>query len=246
MAMTQESDRPVKPRIGRDFAELAARYDLADGAAHQLQSLAELLCGDRLAPTALREPRAVLEDHLTDSLVALELECVRTARSAVDIGSGAGLPGIPLAIALPQCSFVLLESSSRKHSFLTRAVEAASVTNAEAAHARAESWEGGLRRFDLAVVRAVGRLDVALEYAAPLLRVGGWAVIWRGQRDHQAEAEAEIAAKALHLRPEQIVQVTPYERVRHRYLHLALKVMETPQGFPRRPGVASKRPLGVR
>src|SRR5579884_59881 len=99
--------------IRRGVAELAARYDLPDGAAGQLQTLARLLADPR-APSALRDPRRILEDHLADSLVALELGCVQQATAAVDIGSGAGLPGLPLAIALPSCSFVLLESSVRK------------------------------------------------------------------------------------------------------------------------------------
>lgn len=155
------------------------------------------------------------------------------------------MPGLPLAIALPECSFVLLESAARKCSFLVRAIETCSLTNAEVAHARAELWDPGPRRFDLAVVRAVGRLDVVLEYAAPLLIVGGWLVAWRGQRDSKAEIEAERAAKILGLRLEEIRQVTPYEGVRHRHLHLLSKVRATPEEFPRRPGLASKRPLGI-
>jgi len=229
--------------IRRGVAELAARYDLPDGAAGQLQTLARLLADPR-APSALRDPRRILEDHLADSLVALELGCVQQATAAVDIGSGAGLPGLPLAIALPSCSFVLLESSLRKCSFLRQAVEVCSAANVKVVHHRAEEWEDGLGRLDLALVRAVGRLDVVLEYAAPLLRVGGSVVVWRGQRDPEAEVQAEIAADLLGFQVDLPEPVAPYAGVRHRHLHLFSKVRDTPPEFPRRPGQAAKRPLG--
>jgi 16S rRNA (guanine527-N7)-methyltransferase len=236
--------RVPEPPVGAGIARLADRYGLPDGAAHRLNALARLLLEDPLAPSAVRDPEGVLDDHLADSLVALELECVRTARTAVDIGSGAGLPGLPLAIALPESSFVLLESAARKCAFLTRAVDACSVANVDVAQARAEQWEAGLARFDLALVRAVGRLDVVLEYAAPLLKVSGRAVAWRGAREPEAEVEAEKAASLLGLQPESVDQVVPYPGARNRYLHLFSKVRPTPDRFPRRAGMAAKRPLG--
>lgn len=232
--------------IGAGVAALATRYGLPGGAAGQLEAFAELLSSDPTAPTGVRDPQAVLNDHLADSLVALELQCVRIAKSAVDIGTGAGLPGIPLAIAKPDCSFVLMESVTRKCSFLARVAEASSVANVKVACARAEEPYPGFGGSDLALVRAVGRLDVVLEYGAPLLRLGGWLVAWRGRRDPMAEVEAEIAADILGLQPEDVRPAKPYEGSRHRYLHLFSKVRETPSRFPRPPGRASKRPLGVR
>lgn len=234
---------PESP-LGAGIARLADRYGLTAAAAHQLSALARLLSDDPVAPTAVRDPQGVLDDHLADSLVALELECVRIARAAVDIGSGAGLPGLPLAIALPESSFVLLEGAARKCAFLTRAIDACSLANVEVVHGRAEEWEAGQARFDLALVRAVGRLDVVLEYAAPLLTVSGWLVAWRGHREPEAEVEAERAASILGLQPESVRQVAPYPGVRARHLHLFSKVRQTPDRFPRRPGMAAKRPLG--
>ena len=237
------ADSPA-PSVGSGIAALAARYGLQAPAGRQLETFAGLLAADPLAPTAVRDTRRILEDHLADSLVALELECVRSAAAVVDMGSGAGLPGLPLAVALPQCFFVLLESSARKCSFLDRAIDACGLANAEAIQARAEAWEAGLDRFDVAVVRAVSRLDVVLEYAAPLLKVGAWVVAWRGRRNPEAEVEAEKAAAILGLRAGGVRQVAPYRGAEHRHLHLFSKVMDTPAGYPRRPGVASKRPLG--
>lgn len=188
----------------------------------------------------------MLEDHLADALVALELAPVREARRIADLGSGAGVPGLPLAIALPAASVTLVDSASRKCAFLERAIAACDVENARAVHARAEAWPQGIEAFDLVTARALGPLEVVVEYAGPLLSLGGTLVVWRGQRDAEAESAAARAAAELGMEPGQIAQVKPYAGAESRHLHLMSKVTETPRGFPRRPGVAAKRPLGRR
>lgn len=243
------SGRDVAGRTGSfDVAAaigaLAERYGLAGEAGSQLRELHRLLVEDPLAPTAVRDPRQVLDDHLADSLVALELEVVGTARRIADLGSGAGVPGLPLAIALRDAEVALVESAARKCAFLERAVERCGVTNARVVHARAETWPEGIAAFDLATARALAALDVVVEYAAPLLVIGGTLVAWRGRRDLEAEEVAARAAAAVGLEPAEIVFVKPYATAQSRHLHLMSKVMETPSGFPRRPGMALKRPLG--
>jgi 16S rRNA (guanine527-N7)-methyltransferase len=204
-----------------------------------------LLVGDPTAPTAVRDPIRALDDHLADALVALDLKEVRGARAVADLGSGAGVPGLPLAIALPTAQFSLVESSSRKCAFLHRARDACAVANARVVHARAESWSEGLRQCDLVTARALAPLPVVVEYAAPLLRIGGSLVVWRGRRDPEAEAAGARAATELGLDVREPESVDPYPGAEHRYLHLMLKANETPAGFPRRDGVARKRPLGA-
>jgi 16S rRNA (guanine527-N7)-methyltransferase len=140
---------------------------------------------------------------------------------------------------------VALESAARKSRFITRAVAACSLSNVEVVNRRAEFWVEGLARFDLVLARAVAALDVVLEYAAPLLVVGGSLVAWRGGRDLDAEAAAERAAAALGMRVGDPLTVRPYPAVRERHLHLFSKMRETPEEFPRRPGAAAKRPLGT-
>jgi 16S rRNA (guanine527-N7)-methyltransferase len=224
--------------------DLSARYELRYGAAEKLLALLELVVSDRLAPTSVRDPSRALDDHLADSLVALELAETRDASTIADLGAGAGLPGLPLAIALPGAQVALVESSSRKCLFIGRAIDACGATNARAVHARAEAWTEGLRSFDLVTARALASLDVVAEYAAPLLRVGGTAVVWRGRRDQDAETAAAKAAAKLGLEVREPRSVKPYQAAAHRHLHLMLKVSETPEGFPRRPGMARKHPLG--
>jgi 16S rRNA (guanine527-N7)-methyltransferase len=211
----------------------------------RLRLLLECLLVDPLAPTSIRRPEAIVDNHLADSLVALELEAVRQARLALDLGSGPGMPGLPLAVALPEASFVLLESSVRKCAFLERTAAACEIANVEVVHSRAESYEVGRDRHDLVTARAVARLDVTAEYAAPLLQLGGTLVAWGGRRSSDAEAAAERAANALGLAGAGVRRVEPFPRAHSRYLHLMSKVRQTPSRFPRRPGVAAKRPLGL-
>ena len=206
--------------------------------------LYDVLVDDPLAPTAVRDPVKVIDDHLADSLVALELPEARAARDIADLGSGAGVPGLPLAIALPQASVVLVESASRKCAFLERTIAACELTNARVVHTRVESWSEGLAAFDLVTARALAPLEVVVEYAAPLLAVGGTLVAWRGRRDPDAEQAAARAAAEVGLEPGEITRMQPYRGAEARYLHLMSKVTETPSGFPRRPGMARKRPLG--
>jgi 16S rRNA (guanine527-N7)-methyltransferase len=229
---------------GAALAALTERYELVDGTAAKLRILLDLLLGDPLAPTAIRDEAKAINDHLADSLVALDLEAVRSAREAVDIGSGAGIPGLVLAIALPESSFVLLESAARKCAFLRRAVAECGISNAAVVCARAEAWAEGIARHDLVTARAVAPLGAVVEYAAPLLHVGGTLVAWRGRRDREAEEAATRAGRTLGLGPPEIRPVHPYDGVQHRNLYLMSKVMDTPRGFPRRPGLALKRPLG--
>ncbi len=228
---------------GRRLAALAARLGLEQDAVRQLATFLEMLVGDPLAPTAVRDPAKVIDDHLADSLVALALEQVASARRIADIGSGAGLPALPLAIGLPQAEVEAIDSSARKTAFITRAIERCEILNACAVTVRAEDWREGLGRFDLVTARALAPLGVLAEYAAPLLRLGGALVAWRGRRDPAGEDAARAAAALLGLEVGEVRAARPYAGAEHRHLHVLVKVDETPSRFPRRAGMARKRPL---
>jgi 16S rRNA (guanine527-N7)-methyltransferase len=218
--------------------------ELPAAAEAQLERLLGLLVADPTAPTSLRTPERVRKDHLADSLVALELEAVRTARTIADVGSGPGLPGLALAIALPNAEVRLIESSLRKCRFLERAIGVCQVQNAAVVHARVEEYSEGLGCFELVTARAVAPLAVIAEYAAPLLKLGGAAVVWSGRRDRDAEAALGRAAAILGLELDPPLTVKPYAGAEHRHLRVMRKVAATPDRFPRRPGIARKRPLG--
>jgi 16S rRNA (guanine527-N7)-methyltransferase len=238
------TDRP-RGSIAAQVEALAARHSLPTRAVERLEALLCLLAEDPFAPTTIHDPWRVVDDHLADSLVVLEVLQVRRASRIVDLGSGAGLPGLPLAIALPEASFVLLDSSARRCAFLERAVATLGLGNVEVVHSRAESYDTGLRSFQLATVRALASLDVVVEYAAPLLRVGGRLIAWRGRLDRDDDLAAQRAAQVLGMNLEETVPVKPYPAASNRHLTLMSKVSETPPRFPRRPGKASKHPLGA-
>lgn len=224
---------------------LMARFGLPPAAAGPLARLAELLADDPLAPTSVRDRGEVIDVHLADSLSALALAPVQAARELVDIGAGAGLPGLPLAIALPHASVTLLDSTARKCEFIARTADAIGAGNVSVVTARAEAWPAGAERADVVTARAVAPLDVVAEYAAPLLRLGGVLVVWRGRRDPQAEAAADRAADLLGLVPTPPIPTQPFPSAAHHHLHMFCKLAPTPSTYPRRTGVARKRPLGA-
>lgn len=225
------------------LAELVARWSLGEIQRRQLASLLELLERDQHAPTAV-QGAAALDVHVADSLTALALEPVRSARTISDIGTGAGFPGLVLAIALPEASVALVESVARKCGFLERAVDAAAIENASVVNARAEEWGAGAGVNDLVTARAVAPLDVLCEYAAPLLASGGILVAWKGEVDAGEARAAAGACSLLGLRSEGAVRSEPYAGSVAHSLYLYRKIAPTPSRFPRRAGMARKRPLG--
>lgn len=212
----------------------------------QISALLEALAGAPAAPTKVTEPAAALDRHVADSLSGLAVHALANARVVADVGSGAGFPGLPLAIALPEAHLDLIEATRRKCEVIERLAAAAGLGNARAVPERAETWAGGAGEQAYAAVtaRAVAPLAVLVEYAAPLLEVGGTFVAWKGARDPEEETHGAEAARLLGLRPAGVVAARPFAGVRTRHLHVFVKEDHTPAGFPRRPGMASKRPLG--
>jgi 16S rRNA (guanine527-N7)-methyltransferase len=224
--------------------ELAERYGLAPGATAALHAVLDRQEHDEHASTTVRAAAEAVDRHVADSLVALDVPEVRAARHLADLGAGAGWPGIALAAALPDCRVTLVESASRRCRYLARAVEAAGLANVEVVHARAEEWRDGLGTQDVVTARALAALPVVLEYAAPLLRDGGLVLAWKGRLPAEEHAAAERAAAELGLSAPDVRPVDPYAGAGAATLVLARKIAPTPDRFPRRPGMALKRPLG--
>jgi 16S rRNA (guanine527-N7)-methyltransferase len=233
----------MSTRTRKRLAQLAERFELPAATAPALDALLELLAGDPTAPTTITDPATAVDAHVADALVALELEQVRAARRLADIGSGAGFPGLVLAAALPEAEVSLVESSSKKCAYLRRAADAMGLENVEAVPLRAEEWTEGLGRCDVVTARAVAPLNVLVEYAAPLLVDGGALVAWKGRRDGAEEVDGAAAATATGLASAAVRPVRPWNDAQNLHLHVYLKVGATPNRYPRRPGMASKRPL---
>jgi 16S rRNA (guanine527-N7)-methyltransferase len=150
------------------------------------------------------------------------------SRAVVDVGSGGGSPGLPLAVALPELEFVLLEANRRKCAFLERF--AAELPNVQVVQGRAE--EQPLETFGAALAKALAKPPVAIELCLPLVGVGGMTVLWIGSNAERAPLASVASRLGATLEEEQVPG-----------LLVVRKLEPTPPGFPRRPGMAKKRPL---
>ncbi len=211
-----------------------------------LQTVLELLGSERASVSSITEPDRAWKVHVVDSLTGLEVEALREANRIADIGSGAGFPGLVLAVALPQAEVDLIESVGRKCEFMARAIDAAGISNAHVLNVRSEEHASSDAResYDVVIARAVGRLSTLAELASPLLQDGGVLVAWKGKRDPDEESQLDRASEQLAMHPEQILDVGDRAGSRHRHLHVLRKLGPTPPDLPRRPGIAKKRPRG--
>lgn len=191
----------------------------------------------------------ILEDHVLDSLSCLLVRGFETASSLVDVGTGGGFPGIPLAVARPSLSASLIESVAKKVSFLEYAVADLDLQNVSLLKERAEQVAVSTAHrgsYDLATTRAVSSLAVVAEYCVPLVRVGGRVIAMKGRLTDEELEEGRRAAKALGGGIADVVQV-PWRaevRMNQRCLVVIEKERETPKQYPRRPGTPQKYPLG--
>lgn len=224
--------------------------DLTQDELERLMDYARLLASyDRANVIGTRDPRRIVLDHILDSLSCSLVGSVIDARRLADVGSGGGLPGIPLKIVIPHLSLTLVESTTKKCQFLRHAVEVLSLEDVAVENARVEvlardpGHRGG---YDVTTVRAVARLAVVAEYCVPLLRVGGKAVAMKARLEDEELSEGERAVGMLGARITDRVRVPLIPEVgdKERRLVVIEKVRETGKGYPRKPGVATKRPLG--
>lgn len=233
------------PQSSNRVLDLQKRYLLPDECIFKLKKLLEHLQADRYASTSVKKGELAVDTHVADSLAALKVDELRNASTVIDIGSGAGFPGLPLAIAIPEARFELLEASERKLGFARRFLEALKLENVELIAERAELWAAsdGACRYQAALTRAVSKLPTVLEYAAPLLVEGGIFIVWKGKRSTEEEIQAVRAAEMLGMELERVLSVEPSPGSRNRHLHLYRKVRKTPDRYPRRAGMAKKKPL---
>lgn len=243
-AMTGPKRRDLQ-RLERGAASLGIR--LSARQIERLRRYAELLSEwnghTRLVADAT--PSVVIGQHLVDSLSCVKAGCIQGSTSLVDLGSGAGLPGMPLAVAL-DAAVTLVESVAKKAAFLRAACKELGLSQVEVVVGRAEDLgRGELReQFDCAVARAVGSLPVLLEYAMPLVRKGGWVIAQKGSPSpaELRDGEAALAMLGGGVMRRVELSLEPWVTGR-RCLVVCQKAGATPSRFPRKPGVARKKPL---
>jgi 16S rRNA (guanine527-N7)-methyltransferase len=196
--------------------------------------------------TAIREPEQVRVKHFLDSLSACLVMHGSQLDRVIDVGTGAGFPGLPLKILYPQMQLTLVESIGKKTAFCEHIVAKLGLERVEVIQMRAEELGRlGIHRewYDWAVARAVATLPVLLEYLLPLVRVNGRVLAMKGESGPAEAQTAENATQILggHLR--QVQQLTLPGVVEERYLIVIDKVAATPEKYPRRVGIPAKRPL---
>ncbi len=179
--------------IERRLTGLCATYGIAGSAAAALRILLDALA-DEHAPTTVRDPAAGIDVHVADSLVALPLGVFEGELRVADVGAGAGVPGLVLAAARPALRVVLVESVARKGDFIAATAERMGLRNVEVVRLRAEEWRDGHAICDVVTARALAPLPVLVEYAAPLLRLGGTLLAWKGAVTPEEAADGAAAA----------------------------------------------------
>lgn len=218
----------------------------------QFQLLYEtILAGNQqLNLTRITQPLDFLEKHLWDSLRGIQnsLPDASSSLTAIDIGTGAGFPGVPIAIACPAWRLTLVDSTRKKVDFLNRMLDKLGLAHASAIAARAEDLGQQFKHrevYDLALTRAVAAVSVCAEYMLPFLKIGGLAILYRGQ---WSEAEAESLQAAVTLLGGEIESVeaftTPITQGERHCIYLR-KVANTPSAYPRLVGIPAQKPLGT-
>jgi 16S rRNA (guanine(527)-N(7))-methyltransferase RsmG len=195
--------------IAEEIGALGVRFGLTAEATDRLRGLAGLVDWERSNFLPASDPdrgrrtrpkpqslRLLASGVVADCLCGLEVEAVRAARRVADLGSGAGFPGLVLAIVLPQARVTLLERKAERCSFLRRAIAELGIQNAEVVQGPVERWSGGAGACDLVTSRKLGRFDTIAEWCAPLLAPGGTAAVWPGGSDFGREEQASAAAAA--------------------------------------------------
>jgi 16S rRNA (guanine527-N7)-methyltransferase len=196
--------------------------------------------------TAIRDQESIRTKHFLDSLSCVQAWQAQPPNRLVDIGTGAGFPGIPLKIIYPGMKITLVESVGKKAMFCQHIVRVLGLENVEVIQARAEDLGQKTEhreKYDLAVARAVAQMNVLMEYLLPLVKVGGMALAQKGE---SAPAEAQEAEKAMKLLGGKLKQLLPVNLpgvADDRYLVLVDKVAATPPNYPRKAGFSTKMPL---
>ena len=233
-----------------ELTKAAAEYgiSLSDKQMEQYNRYFELLVewNEKINLTAITEPKEVAIKHMIDSITAYDENLFTDGATVIDVGTGAGFPGLPLKIFCPEIKLTLMDSLNKRIKFLQTVVEELGLKDVECVHARAE--EGARNKkyreyFDIAVSRAVARLPILCEYCLPFVKKGGHFIALKGM---QYNDEADEAAKAIKVMGGSKTEIRPVklpELDDKRAVITITKTMPTPKAYPRKAGTPTKNPI---
>jgi 16S rRNA (guanine527-N7)-methyltransferase len=201
---------------------------------------------ERINLTAIRDEIGIQRKHFLDSLTSVPLIRKMNASRIIDIGTGAGFPGIPIKIVFPTLEVTLVESVGRKADFCKLVAQEIGLQGVNVIIGRAE--EIGMNpahreKYDIALARAVAIMPTLAEYLLPLVKIGGIAIAQKGNGAQQEAQSAERAIRLLGGNLQKVIEIKYNGLTEKRYLVVIKKISATPNQFPRRVGLAAKRPL---
>ena len=221
------------------------KVELSDLQVSQLCHFGNLLLewNQRVNLTRITDPHEVILKHFIDSMI---LSKFISEVSFVDLGTGAGFPGIPLKILRPELDIVLMDSLKKRLDFLDVVIKTLNLNGAKTVHARAEDFGRDIRyrgKFDTVSARAMARLPVLLEYTLPVLKVNGLFLALKGSQANDELLESKKALQLLGGVVEGIEHFNFGQGAEHRAIILIRKAKETPPQYPRQAGTPSKSPI---
>lgn len=232
-----------------EMARVQLGIELSSAQLASMETYANLLVewNKRFNLTAITDPADIETKHFLDSLTPLLVMSKPSDQQFIDVGTGAGFPGLVLKIACPRMPVTVVEATEKKAEFCRMVIEELGLLQATVVNQRAEEVgqdPAHREMYRWAGARAVAKLDVLAEYLLPLLQVGGHAIAQKGESAVAESQEAESAIGLLGGRLVQILSIDLPRVAETRHLVVLEKIAATPERYPRRPGMPAKRPLG--
>lgn len=201
---------------------------------------------EKINLTAITEDEDVIKKHFIDCIKAFKSEPIKNAKTIIDVGTGAGFPGLPIAIINPNVEVTLLDSLNKRINFLQEVANELNLQGIEFIHGRAEDFgknEEYREKFDVATARAVAGLPILMEFCVPFVKVGGYFICLKGPNANLELEESKVAMEVLGIEfVEKIDIKLPDLELNHNIL-VFKKIKNTPSKYPRKAGKPSKNPI---